>query len=123
MEDLDTCELMGKQPAAPLKVTYPEGYWLNDCERRSEFKDMVQLAHSKFDSVKIYQKEDGTVELQLVGGVNVLRLNFGMDFPYSPPVLHAAKGSDFKKCNAHAEWNMEEGLVVTFEKYLETIEL
>jgi hypothetical protein len=122
MEPLNTCGLVDNNGNTKTVITYPSGYWLNESENKKEFATIIQFLNSKFDSVRIYQKEDSTIEVQIVTGVVVLKIHFDIHFPTSPPKIYAVKGSDVK-FNAIRTWDGENKISESFMNYIETIEL
>lgn len=122
MELLDTCDLVDNNNNVKTKITYPLGYWLNKPENKNEFAAIIQYLNSKFDSVRIYQKEDSTIEVQVVNGIIVLKIYFDINFPTSPPKIYAIKGSDIKSNMPHT-WTCENNISDSFINYIETIEL
>lgn len=122
MESVESCGLVDNNKNTKVKITYPQGYWLNEPENKKEFAAIIKYLNSKSDNVRIYQKEDSTIEVQLVKGIIVLKIHFEMDFPVSPPKIYAVKGSDIK-CNAEHTWNIGDNISESFINYIETIEL
>jgi len=122
MEPLDTSSLVNSNRDPKIKITYPQSYWLNDPNNKKEFMAIMQFLNSKFDSVKIYQKEDHTIEVQVVKGVLVLKIHFEMNFPTSAPKIYAVKGSEVKFSNV-CTWSGEKSIKESFIKLIETIDL
>lgn len=123
MEQLDTCSLVDNRPVKPSPVTYPPGYWLNDPQSKKEFAAIVQFLKARFDNVKIYQREDRTIEIRIIHNVHILCLHLDMNFPARMPVLSAAKGINVN-LNAGYTWSIENNNITeVFVKFIEAIEL
>lgn len=92
MNPLDSVSLMSNHKPT-LTVEYPDGYWLANKENRKLLPEIIKTLNAYFDSVKIFQQEDKTIEMQLVRGVQIIRIHFDMSFPEESPRLYAIKGS------------------------------
>lgn len=92
MNPLDSGSLTSNHKPARA-VEYPDGYWLADKENRKLLPKIVKTLNAYFDSVKIFQQEDKTIEIQLVRGAQIIKIHFDMNFPKESPRLYAIKGS------------------------------
>lgn len=103
MNPLDTGSLAGKHKSTH-SVEYPDGYWLADKENRKLLPEIIKTLNAYFDSVKIFQQEDKTIEIQLVRGVQIIKIHFDKNFPVDSPKLYAIKGSQVQLDPAF-EWD------------------
>lgn len=121
MEPLDTCDLIDNKPSAPAAITYPPGYWLNEPNNKKEFASIIQHLKATSDNVKMYQKEDQTIEIQLINGSNVIKLHLNSNFPQSAPLLYAIKGVKAKMRSDYT-WRYQNSIKESFVEFINAIE-
>ena len=122
MAHLITAGLIGNQSPAKTKVSYPDGYWLSKTENMKEFAQMVNYLKRRFDSARVFQKEDKTVEIEVVNGHKKMHVHIDMSFPMCPPVIYP-EGADVINVRGDYNWNLLDKPVNAFINLLETIEL
>ena len=103
-------------PKSTLSIEYPEGYWLTDKENRKLLPEIIKTLNAYFDSVKIFQQEDKTIEIQLVRGVQILKIHFDKNFPAEPPKLYAIRGSQVQLDSAY-EWDYSQTNSISTSMY------
>ena len=122
MAGLRTATLMGSAAASKTKVTYPDGYWLSKPENMKEFAQMVNYLKGRFDSVRVFQKEDKTVEVEVQKRGKKMYVHIDMSFPMCPPVIYP-EGADVIHVRGDYNWNRLDKPLNAFIKLLDTIEL
>ena len=122
MADIRTATLLGNAAPAKTKVTYPEGYWLSKQENMKEFAQMVNYLKGRFDSVRVFQKEDKTVEVEVLKSGKKMYIHVDMSFPMCPPVIYP-EGADVINVRGDYNWNLLDKPLNAFINLLETIEL
>ncbi len=92
MKKMPTCRLIEEESSIPMKITYPNGYWLNSHSSKQDLVRILHLLKSKFDDVRVYQKEDKTIHIEVSLGVHKLDIHFTMEFPQKIPSIHVLQG-------------------------------
>jgi hypothetical protein len=122
MADLHTATLIGTPKPDKTKVTYPEGYWLAKPENMKEFAQMVNYLKGRFDSARVFQKDDKTVEIEVMSRGKKMYIHLDMSFPMCPPVIYP-EGADVINVRGDYNWNLLDKPLNAFINLLETIEL
>jgi len=83
MSQIQSVPLRGE----PLrKISYPEGYWLNDDSNKGEFKIIVDYLKNKYRNVSFYlQEEDQTLKIT-IKDIYHWDIIFPYGFPKIPPL-------------------------------------
>jgi hypothetical protein len=87
-----------------------------------EFAQMVNYLKRRFDSARVFQKEDKTVEIEVINGLKKMHVHIDMSFPMCPPVIYP-EGADVINVRGDYNWNLLDKPVNAFINLLETIEL
>jgi len=83
------------------KISYSDGYWLNDNANKSELKIIIDYLKNKYSSVSFYlQEEDQTLKI-IIQNIDNYTIIFPYLFPKVPPVIHCnnqiCDSSDWEK--------------------------
>lgn len=121
MDALRTSCLTGAAPAARPVVTYPDGYWFEKSENRKELVRMVNHLKITYESVKVFQKDDRTIELAVSRGSKRMYIHFDMTFPMCPPVIYP-EGADVIHMKNDYNWSLLDTPADAFIKLIDTID-
>ena len=95
------------------KISYSEGYWLNDASNKEELKKIVDYLKSKYRNVSFYlQEEDQTLKITIQDR-NHWDIIFPNEFPNIPPLIYI----DNQKLN-NSNWEKKGSISQIFIKYL-----
>jgi len=94
------------------KVSYSEGYWLNDNSSKTELKAIVDFLKNKYNNVSFYlQEEDQTLKI-IIQDSNHYDIVFPYGFPKIPPVIYCNN----KKLD-NSGWGKNGSISQTFVSY------
>lgn len=119
MLDIPTCSLIESTAPIDAKITYPEGYWLNQVENKQHFVAIVGTLREKYDDVRIFQKRDKTIAVEVSNGHSEIEIYFSVDFPQTMPAVHPMNG----KCitiNKDYRWHAD-NIVESFVELINSI--
>ncbi len=106
MLDILTCSLIESTAPVNTKITYPEGYWLNQAENKQHFVAMIGILQQKYEDVRIFQKRNKTIAVEVSNRQSKIEIYFPVCFPQIMPVFHPINGGHItikKDYNWHAE--------------------
>jgi hypothetical protein len=88
------------------KISYPEGYWLNDNANMAELKIIIEYLKKRYKNVSLYQQEeDQTLKIAIQNDDNYM-IVFPYEFPRVPPIIYC----NDKACN-DLGWRSREGSI------------
>ena len=122
MAPLQTSSLTTAPQSSSVAVKYPDGYWFDKAENRKELMKMVNHLKGRYPVVKIFQKEDKTLELEVGNGQKCMYVHFDMTFPMCPPVVYPC-GADVIDMIGDYNWSRQDTPADAFIKLIDTIVL
>lgn len=117
-----TATLLGRSSAPAGKVEYPDGYWFDKPENRKDLVRMVNHLKGLYSSVRLFQKNDKTIELEVSNGLRKMYIHFDMSFPMCPPVV-TPDSSDVINMKSDYNWSLMDTPLNAFFKFIDMIEL
>ncbi len=105
MQSLHTCSLVDNPKTTAYSPHFGDNYWLSSQENRKELSKIVKYLNSRFEEIRIYQKDESTIEIRVVNGSKAFIVLFNESFPHTAPIF-MAKDRLLLRFKSKPVWNM-----------------